>query len=91
VAITTIFKNMKEIRTQDPSFIAEKSWKLKKVFYTAFMGFMITGLLIYLGEVDIVHKNKIEYGIVTTTYLFYWTFVEDFKKYTLDIDKYIDM
>lgn len=59
IAISTIFKNIKDIREVDPYFIDHKSWKYKKVFYTLFAGFMVTGLLIYLGQVDIDHKNKV--------------------------------
>jgi len=49
---------------------------------------MLTGLLIYLGQLDIELKNKIEYGAVTSSYLFYWTFSLDFKKYELDVEKF---
>lgn len=89
IAISTIFKNIKEIREVDPYFIDSRSWKYKKIFYTAYMAFMITGLLIYLGQIDIIHKNKVEYGVVTSSYLFYWSFIRDFKKHEMDIEKFV--
>lgn len=49
---------------------------------------MLSGLMIYVGLLDIDLKNKIEYGIVTSSYMFYWTFTIDFKGFTMDIDKF---
>lgn len=49
---------------------------------------MLTALLIYLGQIDIEQKNKVEYGIVTSSYLFYWSFIFDFKGHTMDIDNF---
>lgn len=49
---------------------------------------MLSGLMIYVGLLDIDYKNKIEYGIVTSSYMFYWTFTMDFKGFTMDIDKF---
>lgn len=59
IAISGIFKNIKNIREHDPYFISHKSWKYKKVFYSIFSGFMLTGLLIYLGQVDFEYKNGV--------------------------------
>lgn len=88
VAISGIYKNIRNIREIDPYFIGHKSWKLKKTFYILFAGFMLSGLLVYLGQLSIEHKNKIEYGVVISSYLFYWTFVYDFKGHTMDIDNF---
>lgn len=53
IAITGIFRNIKAIREVDPYFVNHHSWRYKKIFYALFSGFMLTGLLIYLGQVDI--------------------------------------
>lgn len=87
IAISNTFKIIKTIREEDPYFIGRRSWSLKKIFYYSFLGFVLTGVLIYLGQMDIGLKNQIEYGVVTTSYLFYWTFSLDFKKYELDVEK----
>lgn len=44
--------------------------------------------MIYFGQMDISLKNKVEYGIVISSYLFYWSFIHDFKGYTMDIDNF---
>jgi hypothetical protein len=49
---------------------------------------MFSGLLIYLGQISIEYKAAVEYGIVTSTYMFYWSFVYDFKGHTMDIDNF---
>lgn len=46
--------------------------------------------MIYLGFADIKDKNIVEYITLTSTYLFYWTFVFDFKGYKMDITNFID-
>lgn len=88
IAISGIFKNIKDIREVDPYFITHRSWKYKKIFYTLFASFMLSGLLIYLGQLSIEFKNKVEYGVVISSYLFYWSFIFDFKGHTMDIDNF---
>jgi uncharacterized membrane protein len=90
LAISGIFKNIKQIREANPYFISHKSYRFKKIFYSIFLSFMISGLLVYLGQLDIELKNKIEYGVVTSSYLFYWSFIFDFKGHTMDIDDFSD-
>jgi drug/metabolite transporter (DMT)-like permease len=75
LAISIFFNNIKNIREVNPQFITEKSWKQKLAFFVLFTGCMMSGLLIYLGQLDYSYKNKVEYGIVTTSYLFYWSFI----------------
>ena len=65
------------------------SWKLKKFFYSIYMGGIGVGLLIYFGILEIESLNILEYVTVTATYLFYWTFIFDFKGYTMDITEFI--
>lgn len=36
---------------------------------------------------DINYKNKVEYLVVISTILFIWTFVYDFKRFKMDIDR----
>lgn len=88
IAIYGIFDNITRIREEDPYFISHKSYNLKKVFFTIFTSFMFSGLLIYLGQISIEYKAAVEYGIVTSTYMFYWSFVYDFKGHTMDIDNF---
>lgn len=48
---------------------------------------MLLAFLIATGQYDINHKNKVEYLVVISTILFIWTFVFDFKRFKMDIDK----
>ena len=59
IAISIIHKNIRAIREVDPHFISEKSYRLKSLFYNAFAGLMLSGLMIYTGLLDIDYKNKI--------------------------------
>jgi hypothetical protein len=36
---------------------------------------------------DIEHKYLVEYLVVISTILFLWTFVYDFKKFKMDVDR----
>lgn len=44
-------------------------------------------MLMVTGQYDINHKNKVEYLVVISTILFIWTFIFDFKRFKMDIDK----
>lgn len=48
---------------------------------------MFLGVAIYTGQMDIQYKNWVEYWVVINTILFMWTFVLDFKRFKMDIDK----
>ena len=48
---------------------------------------MFLALLMVTGQYDINHKNKVEYLVVISTILFIWTFIFDFKRFKMDIDK----
>ena len=91
ICIYTMMKNIRAVREKDPYFIGEMSWKLKRVIYAIYMGGIGVGLLIYFGILDIGEVNILEYVTVTATYLFYWTFIFDFKGYTMDITEFIDV
>lgn len=87
VALRGIYKNISNIREENPYFVGYLSWTLKKVFMWFFLGGMILAVLIYLGQLDIHYKNMAEYVVVISSYLFYWTFTFDFAKYEMDIDR----
>lgn len=48
---------------------------------------MILAFLIATGQLDIIYKNKVEYLVVLSTIMFVWTFIYDFKKFKMDIDR----
>ena len=48
---------------------------------------MILAVLIFTGQLEINWKNKVEYLIVISSILFVWTFVYDFKKFKMDVDR----
>ena len=68
-----------------PNFVSRVSWLTKKLSFIGFNVWMWLGILIYVGVVDISHKNQIEYGVVVSTYLFYMTFILDFGHKSMDI------
>ena len=86
LAIMGIFKNIANIRESDPYFLNGCSWLLKKLTFGVFLASMSVGLLIYLGIADIFYKNIVEYCIVISSYLFFWSFIYDFKKTTMEIE-----
>lgn len=87
ISVFGIYSNIKKIREDNPYFIGYVSWTLKKYFMTAYLVGMALGLMIYLGQLDIYYKGIVEYVVVVSTYLFYWTFSMDFTKYEMDIDR----
>lgn len=48
---------------------------------------MFLAVLIFLGQISIDHRNKVEYLVVISTIMFIWTFVYDFKRFKMDIDR----
>ena len=86
MAIMATMKNISKIRENKPDYVGRFSWLLKKVFSFIFYVFMCAGMLIYLGQIDIIYKNIIEYCVVVSTYLFYCTFVLDFKHEKMEVD-----
>jgi hypothetical protein len=86
-AIYLIMHQITKIKAQTPLFIGETSYLLKQLTCT-FQGIgMFFGVLVYLGEFDIEYRNYIEYEVVTSSVAFLWTFVYDFKKFKMDIDR----
>lgn len=81
VTISTIMCNIKHIRKTTPYFIKTMSWFLKKLIYLVYFTLMVAATAIYFGQLDIHYKGGLQYGILISTYLFYWTFVIDLKKY----------
>ena len=87
LSISIVMSNISAIRWNDPKFVKFLSWKLKRVFSWIFYGGMAVGFLIYAGQIDIEYKPMVEYVIVVSTYLFYWSFVVDFKGYLMDVEQ----
>ena len=87
IALRGIYKNISTIREQNPYFVGYLSWTLKRTFMLSYLACMGVGALIYLGQIDIYLKKMMEYGVVIFSYLFYWTFIFDFSKCEMDIDK----
>ncbi len=48
---------------------------------------MALAVLIFTGQLSIDHRNKVEYIIVISSILFVWTFIYDFKRFKMDVDK----
>jgi hypothetical protein len=48
---------------------------------------MFLAVLVFTGQLEINWKNKVEYLIVISSILFVWTFVYDFKKFKMDVDR----
>lgn len=63
----------------------ETSWTLKRVFSFAHFVGLIMGGLIYFGQLDISWKASVEYLMVISTQLFFWSFTIDFNKCKMDV------
>jgi hypothetical protein len=50
------------------------------------LGFFLA-VLIFIGQLEIDWKNKVEYLIVISSILFVWTFIYDFKRFKMDVDR----
>jgi len=60
---------------------------LKKITAAAQAFGMLIAVLIFTGQVSIDYRNKIEYLVVISSILFIWTFVYDFKRFKMDVDR----
>lgn len=68
-------------------FIGETSFNLKKIT-SGIQGFgFILAFLIFTGQLSIDYRNKVEYMIVISSILFVWTFIYDFKRFKMDVDR----
>lgn len=85
--IYLIMKQLKKIRESTPLFIGETSWTLKRVTATVQGIAMLIAVLIFSGQISIDYKNKIEYIVVISSILFIWTFIFDFKRFKMDVDR----
>ncbi len=86
-AIYLVLWNIRRISKRTPIFIGQTSRLAKKFFGSLQVIGMFLGVAIYTGQIDIHYKNWVEYWTVITTILFLWTFVLDFKRFKMDIDK----
>ena len=86
-AIWHTMNQLRKIRNQTPMFIGETSFNLKKIT-SGIQGFgFILAFLIFTGQISIDYRNKVEYMIVISSILFVWTFVYDFKRFKMDVDR----
>lgn len=86
-AIYIIMGQLRRIRKFTPMFIGQTSFTLKKITSSVQAVGMLLGLLIFTGKMSIDYKSHVQYLVVISTILFLWTFILDFKRFKMDIDK----